>query len=75
MENLPLCSRCHEDFVYEINVYGVGLCQRCLENDFQRNPHILNRKVTRNERCPCGSGKKYKVCCRRKAMGLTSNRG
>jgi uncharacterized protein len=24
---------------------------------------ILERKVGRNERCPCGSGKKYKRCC------------
>ena len=23
----------------------------------------LNKKVTRNEPCPCGSGKKYKKCC------------
>ena len=25
-----------------------------------------DRKVGRNERCPCGSGKKHKVCCGRK---------
>ena len=25
------------------------------------------RKVGRNEPCPCGSGKKYKACCGRKA--------
>jgi yecA family protein len=24
---------------------------------------VLERKVGRNERCPCGSGKKYKRCC------------
>jgi preprotein translocase subunit SecA len=31
---------------------------------------IRNRaeKVGRNEPCPCGSGKKYKVCCMRKAV-------
>lgn len=22
-----------------------------------------NKKVYRNDKCPCGSGKKYKVCC------------
>jgi uncharacterized protein YecA (UPF0149 family) len=22
-----------------------------------------NKKVSRNEKCPCGSGKKYKNCC------------
>jgi preprotein translocase subunit SecA len=26
-----------------------------------------NEKVGRNEPCPCGSGKKYKNCCMRKA--------
>jgi preprotein translocase subunit SecA len=32
---------------------------------------IRNRreKVGRNEPCPCGSGKKYKNCCMRKAVG------
>jgi preprotein translocase subunit SecA len=31
---------------------------------------IRNRaeKIGRNEPCPCGSGKKYKVCCMRKAV-------
>jgi SWIM/SEC-C metal-binding protein len=24
---------------------------------------IAEKKVGRNERCPCGSGKKYKKCC------------
>ena len=24
---------------------------------------IENKKVGRNEKCPCGSGKKYKHCC------------
>jgi len=23
----------------------------------------INKKVKRNEPCPCGSGKKYKKCC------------
>jgi preprotein translocase subunit SecA len=26
-----------------------------------------NEKVGRNDPCPCGSGKKYKNCCLRKA--------
>jgi hypothetical protein len=26
-------------------------------------------KVGRNELCPCGSGKKYKLCCESKASG------
>jgi hypothetical protein len=27
--------------------------------------------VGRNERCPCGSGKKYKACCAKKKSGLS----
>ena len=23
----------------------------------------INKKIKRNEPCPCGSGKKYKKCC------------
>ena len=26
-------------------------------------PKIAEKKVNRNESCPCGSGKKYKKCC------------
>lgn len=29
----------------------------------KRLPIIIERKVGRNELCPCGSGKKYKHCC------------
>ncbi len=25
-------------------------------------PNILNKKIGRNDSCPCGSGKKYKIC-------------
>ena len=33
---------------------------------------IRNRgaKVGRNDPCPCGSGKKYKVCCMRKGEAV-----
>ncbi len=33
------------------------------ENDAQRPFVRADRKVGRNEPCPCGSGKKYKHCC------------
>ena len=26
-------------------------------------PEVLEKKVARNDPCPCGSGKKYKLCC------------
>jgi hypothetical protein len=28
-----------------------------------------NKKVSRNDPCPCGSGKKFKKCCLRKENG------
>lgn len=28
-----------------------------------KNPSLPDRKIGRNEQCPCGSGKKYKRCC------------
>jgi len=28
-------------------------------------------RVTRNDSCPCGSGRKYKQCCEGKARGLS----
>ncbi len=28
-------------------------------------PRVVKKKIGRNEPCPCGSGKKYKVCCGR----------
>jgi hypothetical protein len=31
-----------------------------------RPMRAASRKVGRNEPCPCGSGKKYKHCCRNK---------
>lgn len=32
-------------------------------NLVKNRPHIGGRKIGRNDRCPCGSGKKYKKCC------------
>ena len=27
------------------------------------DPKYAGKKISRNETCPCGSGKKYKKCC------------
>ena len=32
------------------------------EKKVGEGPHILNKKIGRNDPCPCGSGKKYKFC-------------
>jgi peptide deformylase len=33
------------------------------EYGFKNQPIRINKKIGRNEPCPCGSGKKYKKCC------------
>ena len=33
------------------------------EKNSQKEEVLKNKKVGRNEKCPCGSGKKYKQCC------------
>ena len=33
------------------------------EADEEKSISQINKKVKRNEPCPCGSGKKYKKCC------------
>ena len=33
------------------------------KTDQQVEIPLDNKKVGRNEKCPCGSGKKYKHCC------------
>ncbi len=34
-----------------------------LSEEIQVGANLIRRKVGRNEPCPCGSGKKYKLCC------------
>lgn len=41
--------------------FGAGSYQASNQNERRAAP---SRKVGRNELCPCGSGKKYKKCCR-----------
>ena len=39
-----------------------------INNEIKKNENfkkVSNKKVGRNEPCPCGSGKKYKHCCGR----------
>ena len=43
------------------------LCRKCLEKIKARNGEqttvVKEKKIGRNDPCPCGSGKKYKKCC------------
>ena len=37
-----------------------------------RADNEMKKKIGRNERCPCGSGKKYKACCLQNPQGSAS---
>ena len=39
------------------------LKQNLIKTEFNPNDPKTWGKVGRNEKCPCGSGKKYKNCC------------
>ena len=38
-----------------------------IDRQVKQQPRVNKNKVGRNDPCPCGSGKKYKKCCLRKA--------
>jgi tetratricopeptide (TPR) repeat protein len=50
----------YEDFDSEIHDNSDFKNSSILNND---QPFIAEKKVGRNDPCPCGSGKKYKKCC------------
>ena len=39
------------------------LSKSAINKKGNQNSKIIKNKVSRNEKCPCGSGKKFKVCC------------
>ena len=62
------------------NSLGIDLCFKDLNNPIdlfgqwfneakknEKFKEVANKKIGRNERCLCGSGKKYKHCCGRAA--------
>ncbi len=57
-------------YIYRVNVVEQPQQrQNVVENkyaeDVQRQPVRREKKIGRNDPCPCGSGKKYKKCCGR----------
>ena len=54
---------------FAIKLIGVWTFQREMEDKLGDVPSaqplavVARRKIGRNERCPCGSGRKYKRCC------------
>ena len=49
----------------QVRVLAVAYRERCAPGGGLRVPPMRNAapKVSRNDPCPCGSGKKYKKCC------------
>jgi len=41
------------------------LYQNYKKKNNKESDDVSKRKIGRNEPCPCGSGKKYKICCGR----------
>jgi len=37
--------------------------EKALIREKGAKPGLQRKKIGRNEKCPCGSGKKYKKCC------------
>ena len=62
----PEIAEFFQDICHKENPYGI---QAVHEYDggvaFQPAPVKVEKKVGRNDPCPCSSGKKYKKCCGR----------
>jgi hypothetical protein len=56
------------DWLYNLETWDKVLSaarREELAKDWRRSKIAVSNKVGRNDPCPCGSGKKYKVCCGR----------
>jgi hypothetical protein len=60
-------SSLHPEYIPNggVKQYYVPMILRCGQN---RQETVRSRKVKPNEKCPCGSGKKYKKCCKMKGL-------
>ncbi|MFX1476327.1 MAG: SEC-C metal-binding domain-containing protein, partial [Promethearchaeota archaeon] len=68
----PETSQSHDHYNYALIQYLMeGLREPLDAWDMRwtkrRHPHSRYNHVGRNEKCPCGSGKKYKHCCLRES--------
>ena len=59
------------DYLWELEEWNDVLSEeRRIEiyNEYRRSRTVhVDKKPGRNEPCPCGSGKKYKNCCGKRA--------
>ena len=60
--NIGVVSNLVQEYVKV--VYGKITLESYLQN-YIRNQYFASKKIGVNEPCPCGSGKKYKKCCKR----------
>ena len=55
------------DWLYELpqwnNLLSVERRKELYKEQKKSNTIVKEKKVGRNDQCPCGSGKKYKFCC------------
>lgn len=59
----PSCYMCGKKEFFKTGDNGEPLCRRCASF----TTHTIKNntpRVTRNQKCPCGSGLKFKRCCR-----------
>lgn len=57
-----MCGRPAETFLKKTKKWYCGLCVTKAMSRFKK-PIIKEKEQTRNEKCDCGSDKKYKYCC------------
>lgn len=60
-----LCEYCHKRPAEKTDSRSRNICLKCAS--YVRSPIRTGFKTGRNEPCPCGSGRKFKVCCLRLA--------
>ncbi len=62
LETSVLCRHCLTDPAVTLDNFSRPICKRC--SKIESAKQIKREKMPgRNEKCPCGSGKKYKKCC------------
>jgi hypothetical protein len=59
-----ICNICDNAITTDGVIYRNGnpICEKCSANIVEPIRRMLP-KISRNAKCPCGSGLKYKACC------------
>ena len=55
---IELRAKVGPDYNFDCNLIPIDFT-KCKDSIFEQK----NKKIGRNDPCPCGSGKKYKKCC------------